>query len=165
MVIETWKDIKGYEGIYQISDLGNVKSLYNNKHGLNNEFKIIKASIDGQGYAQCVLCKDKVQTKYKIHNLVALNFLNHKPKKGFVIDHINNISTDNRLCNLQIITHRENLSKDKKRTVSKYTGVYWKKQTKKWRSMIFVNGKSEHLGYFFNEQEAHNAYKKRLATI
>jgi len=32
MVIETWKDIKGYEGIYQISDLGNVKSLYNNKH-------------------------------------------------------------------------------------------------------------------------------------
>jgi ribosomal protein L15E len=70
-------------------------------------------------------------------------FLNHTPcGYKIVVDHIdNNIKTDNRLENLQLITQRENVSKDIKNTSSKYIGVCWHKKAKKWRSSIQINGK------------------------
>ncbi len=164
--MEIWKDINGYDGIYQISTFGNLRSRYNNIHGLKKEYNILNPSKDAYGYLCINLCKDKIKKRYLIHKLMAMNFLNHTPNKyTIVIDHINNIKTDNRLENLQLISHRENLSKDKSRNNSKYVGVSKKKNSKKWRSQIYVNGKAEHLGYFINEIDANNAYLKRLKEI
>lgn len=165
--MENWKEVPNYNGVYLISDLGNVKSKNSNKGKLKDFYVELKKSKDFYGYYNVNLCKDKIRTKTKIHQLVALVFLGYEKQKndGLVIDHINNISTDNRACNLQIITHRENLSKDKKREKSSFVGVDFKKSAKRWRAQIFINGKSKHLGYFNTEIEANNAYNTELKNV
>ena len=88
-------------------------------------------------------------------------FLNHKPNgHNLVVDHINNDKLDNRLENLQIITHRENICKDRIGT-SKYAGVSYCKINKKWRARIQINKISYFLGYFTNEKDATIVYENR----
>jgi len=159
METEIWKDIKDYEGLYQISNLGRVKSLY-----FNNE-RILKVQQKTNGYFIVSLCKDAINKTKKVHQLVAIAFLGHIPcGNNLVVDHINRIKTDNHLENLQVITHRENLSKDKKGT-SKYTGVSWCKRNKKWFCSIRINKIQKQLGYFKIELEAHQAYQLALKEL
>lgn len=165
---EIWKDIPNYEGLYQVSNLGRVKSLsrkvFNNRgfYILKHD-KILKPGTS-RDYLNVILYKDKIIKTFKIHKLVAICFLNHVSdiKGNIVVDHINNNPKDNRLENLQIITNRENLSKDKKNKTSKYTGVCWHKSTNKWRAKISINGKSFWLGVFDTQEQAHEAYKNKL---
>jgi hypothetical protein len=160
--MEIWKDIKGYEGHYQVSNLGNVKSLKFNRE------KILKKLINTDGYFQLGLSIKSVVKIQKIHQLMAIAFLNHTPNKmTLVVDHINNIKTDNRLENLQIVTHRENSSKDSKKIkrTSQYIGVSWVKKDKIWISRIENNRKKITLGRFKDEFEAHLAYQKALNEI
>ena len=159
---EVWKDIKHYKGIYQVSTFGNVKSF---KYGGK---RILKAGsvTKSTPYLTISLSKNGVVKRVKIHKLVAGAFLNHdSTKSNLVVDHINGNPADNNLQNLQTITHRENTSKDKKNGSSKYTGVYWNKANKKWRSRIYTKNKTKHLGYFTNELEASEAYQKELKII
>lgn len=168
MIKEEFRDIPGFEGIYQVSNLGNVKSLprkiLNGKAFYISKERILKPSICSKGYYFFVLKKPKA---IRVHKLVAMAFLNHIPDgtHKIVVDHINNIRTDNRLENLQLITNRENCSKDKKNGSSKYTGVYWSKERNKWKSKININGKSIHLGYFKIETEASEYYQNALKSI
>jgi len=113
---EIWKNIKNYEGLYQVSNLGNVKSIVKNK--------FLKPYTDTNGYFQVSLYNNSVRKVVRIHKLVAENFIN-KPltDKVLVIDHINNIKTDNKVSNLRFITNRKNCSKDINNKTSKYTGV------------------------------------------
>lgn len=166
---ELWKDIPGYEGIYQVSDLGNVRSLDRVVHGKGRYLcfkkgRILKPGLR-DGYQCYCLCINGTQRTYYTHQLVAIVFLNHKPDgQNLVVDHINNIKTDNRLENLQVITQRYNSSKDSRGT-SKYTGVYWQIKAKKWMAYITINGKRIHLGLFTDEEEAGLAYQKALDSI
>lgn len=154
--MEIYKDIIGYEGIYQVSNLGNVKSIKLSKE------KILKPGVSGGYYLTVALCKDGKPKTKTVHQLVAEAFLNHKAD-GYklVVDHINNIKTDNRVENLQLITHRYNCSKDRKGS-SIYDGVHLEKSTSKWRARIQINGEKKNLGYFNCEFHAHIAYKKAL---
>jgi hypothetical protein len=168
--MEVWKDIPNYEGYYQVSNLGRVKSLQRKvKHSsggikITTE-KILKPSVGSNFYLHIILSKDNKKI-YKIHQLVAMAFLNHTPNgHKLVVDHINNIRTDNRLENLQIITHRENSVKNMKRGVSNYVGVCWAKRNKKWRATIRLNNIIKHLGFFINEIDAHNAYQDALKKL
>lgn len=171
MTEEVFKPIKGYEGIYEISNLGRVKSLERTivkDDGINQTFKerILIQTVNSKGYASVGLCKNKRRKTHTIHKLVAMAFLNHKPN-GFkiVIDHRNNNPLDNRVENLQLISNRENASKDRKGGTSKYTGVSWIKSRNKWGSSIYINGKSKFLGRFTSELEAHQAYQKALNSL
>ena len=161
--MEIWKNIKGYEGLYQVSNKGNVKSLnrFRSNGGVLKE-RVLKQSNDGHGYLKVGLCKNSKINSIKVHKLVAISFLDHIPK-GYeiVVDHINNIKTDNKIENLELITNRENCSKDRKGS-SKYTGVSWHKKSGKWLSSIYKNGKNNHLGLFISEIEASNTYQKSL---
>ena len=159
---EIWKEVLGYEGLYQISNIGLVKSVSNNR---NRKEKILKVGINTGGYYQVVLNKNSKGKTIQIHKLVAMAFLNHKPDgHKIVVDNINNIKTDNRLENLQLISNRENCSKDKKGS-SKYVGVYWDKKANKWKSQIYINGKVKHLGLFNYELLAHESYKIALNQL
>jgi hypothetical protein len=82
-----------------------------------------------------------------------------------VVDHIDNNPLNNCLSNLQLITHRENISKDRKNKSSKYTGVYFDSKTKKWISTIKNNREKINLGYFENEKEASEYYQNALKSI
>lgn len=168
---EEWKDIPNYDGLYQVSNLGNVKSLSrtvlrNGKYPFLFKEKILKNQKHSSGYFHVRLRKDNKPKTYLTHQLVSMAFLNHKPN-GYelVIDHINNNPLDNRLENLQIITQRENASKDVKNKTSKYTGVYWCKNKKKWKAAIRLNGFKKHLGTFINEEDANKIYKLKLKEI
>ena len=154
---EVFKDIKGYEGYYQVSNLGTVKR----KTG-----KILKPFKNTNGYLCVKFCINGIKKHFKVHQLVAMAFLNHVPNgHKIVVDHINNIKTDNSVDNLQLITARENTSKDKKNGTSKYIGVGWDKTAKKWKCQIYKNGISKHLGYFINDYDAHLVYQKELSCI
>lgn len=167
---EIWKDVIGYEGLYQVSNLGNVKSLnrlmQKGKNIFTSKEKILKHNIKSNGYSAVVLCLNKIEKTMPIHQLVAMAFLNHNPC-GFklVIDHINDVKTDNRIENLQIVTQRENACKTQGKYSSKYKGVSWHKVAKKWVCKIEINRKSHYLGLFNCEKEAHQAYQNKLKEI
>jgi len=162
--IEVWKDIPEFEGIYQVSNLGNVKSLNYRKKGI---IKLLVKNLNTNGRYRVNLCKNgRCFTNSKIHQLVAISFLNHKPcGHKIVVDHIDNNKQNDKLYNLQLISNRENTIKDIKGGTSKYTGVCWNKRQGKWQGAISLYGKAKHLGYFTDEKKAAEAYKNELKKI
>lgn len=172
--MEIWKDIKGYED-YEVSNLGRVKSLARIittvKGSRTHKEKILKPASTGnknlnnKHLAVCLTKNGKAKTK-KVHQLVAIAFLNHKPNgHKLVVDHIDNNPLNNKLGNLQIITNRENTSKDKKNGTSEYIGVSWNKSSNKWQSSISINSKPKHLGYFKDETKAAESYQNALKKL
>lgn len=162
---EIWKDVPNYEGIYQVSNLGRIKSIPRkvcNHQGCHISKEKIMRQQTLKKYKRVVL-KGK---SFTTHQLVAMAFLNHIPcGHKLVVDHINDNTQDNRVENLQIITQRENSYKTQRNGTSKYKGVGWSKDKKKWRSYIRLNGVIKHLGYFNNELEASEAYQNKLKEI
>jgi len=165
---EIFKDIPNYEGFYQASDLGRIKSLSRLvKRKIENNYyiseKIISQSICSN-YLSANLHKQGFRCKFLTHILVATTFLNHvSGNPNEIVDHIKKGNTlDNRLSNLQIITQRQNSTKDKTNGSSQYVGVHWNKKDKRWISYIRINGIKIYLGCFTDELEAYNAYQLAL---
>ena len=169
--MEVFKDIEGFEGVYQISDLGNVKSvsrivLKNGKHPFLLKERILTPSKNKEGYYRVGLTKEgKLITKL-IHVLVARAFLNHNTSGyDIIVDHKNNIKSDNNLSNIQLISVRENTSKDKKNGSSQFRGVYWNKNKQRWVSRIRIGKTRKQLGVFLSEIEASNTYEEALESL
>ena len=159
-MIEEWKDIPNYEGVYLISNLGNIKSVKFGKE------RVLKPQTNTKGYFIVGLYKDKKMKSKQIHQLVATTFLNHTPcKLELVVNHINFDKKDNRLDNLEIVTNRENSNRKHLKSTSKYTGVSFEKDRNKWLAQIRIEGKVKKLGRFDSELDASNAYQKELKTI
>ena len=87
-------------------------------------------------------------------------FVNKTPE-GFETDHINHNSLDNRKSNLRTVTKSQNQQSRRrnKKGSSKYKGVYWHKQHKKWCASIQVNKSRKHLGLFSSQEDAALAYQ------
>lgn len=108
--IEIWKDIKGFEGIYQASNLGRVKSLERiDALGRKVKERILKPGLTNKGYYQVWLCKNSIKKKYFVHRLVWIAF-NGRIPEGYEVNHINEVKTDNRLSNLNLMTAKENMN-------------------------------------------------------
>lgn len=167
---EIWKDIPNYEGYYQISNLGNVRGMDRtiiSKTGKNYKIKgrLLKKNKKGkQDYLIVNLNKKGKHTSITIHKLVAIAFLNHKPC-GFkvVVDHINNIKTDNRVDNLQLISTRMNSCKDKKQK-SKHYCIYEVGKSKKYMVRLRINGVKKSLGNYNTISEAISIRDKFIKT-
>ena len=151
---EVWKDVPGYEGDYKISNLGNLKSFKHSKE------KYRKFFLTSKGYYFCILSKNNKQKRFKIHQLVAMAFLNHTPcGMKLIIDHIDDDKLNNMVDNLRIITPYENHNKVKNNTKSsKYIGVSFEKQKNKWRARVYSGENKKHIGYFNTEEDAAKAY-------
>ena len=102
---EIWKDISGYEGLYQVSNLGRVKSLGNKS---NHREPIILKQALVLGYKCVRLTKDGVYKMYKVHRLVANAFILNKGNKNQV-NHIDGNKRNNCFYNLEWVTSSENL--------------------------------------------------------
>jgi NUMOD4 motif/HNH endonuclease len=166
--LEQWKDIPDYEGLYQVSDLGRVKRLdrYKNHSSGKGTFlskeKIMKNNKSGAYY--CVsLYKNLIIKNWAIHHLVSITFMNHYPmQNNLVIDHKDNIKEHNMLSNLQIITHRENSSKDRINS-NGFTGVC--KTIYGFVALIKYKEKTLNLGTYDTAKEASEKYNEAVSLI
>lgn len=108
---EVWKDIKDYEGYYQVSNLGRVKSiqrLVKKRDGFKTiQGSILKPHIDKKKRIKYCLSKNGKHCYPLCHRLVAQAFIPNPDNKP-CIDHINTDTTDNRVVNLRWVTHKEN---------------------------------------------------------
>lgn len=171
---EVWRDVPGYEGYYQVSNTGIVRSLDRwviYKSGRKQLYK--GRFFEGSninGYKQITLSKKGKQKRFFIHQVVAMAFLDHEPNgHTLVVDHIDGDKVNNRVENLQIVTHRDNTTtcfrKDRDSLTSEYVGVFFAKGKGKWVAQICFDGKQIHLGVFDSELKASKAYQSALSKI
>ncbi len=114
---EIWKDVVGYEGLYQVSNMGRVKSLERKcktRRGKGTFFrmaysKILRQLPSDKRYLRVTLYKNSKCKTIKVHRLVATAFIDN-PLNKETVDHINTIITDNRACNLRWLTMKEQYS-------------------------------------------------------
>jgi hypothetical protein len=116
--MEVWKDVEGYEGLYQVSNLGRVKSLSRivfkkmfggNSHPYLRKERIKKADISKVGYHTVELSKKGIQQRFKVHRLVMMVFkpiINHQDLQ---VHHIDNNPSNNSLDNLEWCSAIENI--------------------------------------------------------
>lgn len=103
---EIWKSIKGYEGLYDVSNCGRVRSYHNNKHGLLKEPKII-TGLNGL-YATVYLSKNNIKKTHYVHRLVAEHFIAN-PYHLKEVDHIDGDKMNNCVTNLEWVSHEGNM--------------------------------------------------------
>lgn len=100
---EIWNKVRNYEN-YEVSNLGGARSL-NYMH--TGKIKLLKLNLQKTGYLQVTLYKNKKPITYKVHRLVWEAFNGEIPE-GMQVNHINEVKTDNRLENLNLMTPKEN---------------------------------------------------------
>ena len=156
--IEVWKDIPNYKGVYKVSNLGRIKTFkFNKVKYLNSSYpKDLRKRVS-------LYLKNKKTQKHTIAVVMGMAFLNFKPSGNkIVIDHIDNNPKNDYLYNLQVISNRKNVTKDRINKTG-HTGV--KKNGKKWCAKINVNNKRIYLGTYNSKIEASQAYQQELNKI
>ena len=107
--MEKWKDIDGYDGVYQVSSFGNFRSKAKGK-----KFRLLKPQADGHGYFCIRLYKDKVGKTFHAHRLVIKTFLGDRDcphcGMGLEVNHKDANKTNNRLTNLEYVTRKDNMN-------------------------------------------------------
>jgi hypothetical protein len=103
MAKEIWRQVVGYEGRYEVSNLGRVRNM----SGL-----ILRDRIQWTGYNRAALCKNGARKDHPVHRLVAAAFIGPRPE-GLEVNHINGVRADNRAENLEYVTRRENMAHKK----------------------------------------------------
>lgn len=161
--MEIWKDIACYEGWYQVSNLGNVKSLKRDltrSDGVKQTYqeKILKNTISTTGYHYVSLTKNSNVKKFKTHRLVANAFLDRDKEKKYV-NHIDHNPLNNRLENLEWCTNQENIcfQKRRKNNAYGYKGLSLSKNGF-YRVRIQYKYKQYEIGKFKDIKEAARAY-------
>lgn len=112
---EVWKDIPRYEGLYQASNLGRIRSCARTiirKNKIKQQFKgkILSPEDNGNGYLRLILYKNKKKNSEYVHRLVAQAYLKNY-SNTLQVNHINGIKIDNRAENLEMVTTKENMQK------------------------------------------------------
>lgn len=115
--LESWLDVLGYEGHYQVSNLGRVRSLdrgmyvrqdrYDKERWVNRKGRILKPGLDGKGYPMIRLCSFGEVKQIMVHRLVALHFVPN-PENKPVVNHIDFDPLNSRADNLEWCTIQEN---------------------------------------------------------
>jgi hypothetical protein len=167
--MEVWKSIKGYDGIYEVSNMGRVRS-YMKKDGwagykVTDTPHLMSTIPNGNGYMYVTLSKGcKRENKY-IHRLVAEAFIGDIPQ-GYVINHIDYDKANNQVGNLEIVTQRQNVGysrhkmcKPRKRDANAY--ICYRERN----NVYEVTVRKKYLGKFKTLEEARSARDAYIEEI
>ena len=168
MLEEIWKDIPDYEGLYQVSNYGRVKSLHFGKE------KLLKPQPNSNGYLRVYLYKEKKQKLKYVHQLVAIAFIpNNNPIEKTEINHIDENKENNCVNNLCWITHKENcnygtkLHRQSEKMKGKFKGeqnpMYGKHHTEESKKKISNGRKGKYCGInnpFYGKHHTEESKKK-----
>lgn len=174
---EIWKAVPNYEGIYEASSHGRIRSLDREITDKRAGVRRIKGrtlktenKVNGAGYQGVSLCNSGIKEDFSVHQIIAQTFLEHEPK-GYekVVNHIDGDRLNNKVENLEIVTVRENTSvkfrKNSEKFSSSHVGVSYSARVGKWKVTIGFKGKGVHLGYFDCERDGSDAYQTALSKI
>jgi hypothetical protein len=166
---EKWLPIIGYEGLYEISNMGKVKSLPK-QIKLPNSISLLKERIlmgacgKKSGYLTVKLSKNSITKTYYIHKLVSYHFIGICPNK-YVVNHIDGNRKNNSLLNLEYVTSRENNTICKLKYSSCESSFGVTKRRGKYEAYISSNGKWHYLGLHIQKEIAEIAYKLAVDVI
>lgn len=163
---EIWKDVPKYEGFYQASNLGNIRSLerwVNNRGNLQYvPFRVLKRTYQVYTGYECVsLTKDGISKRVYVHRVIMESFCGSG--EGKYVDHKNEVRTDNRLENIRYCSNRDNAIFHFK-PINKFTGTS-KTRSNTWLAKIYFNGKRHGLGTRKTREKAHELYEEALHNI
>lgn len=157
---EIWRDIKGYEDKYQVSNLGRVRSLDRTVwNGVAHHLlrgRILKIGYDGGKYRKANISVDGNRQSLKIHRLVAAAFLEDYDSK-MEVNHKDFDKDNNRVDNLEMVSPLDN-TRHYWRSQRKKRGAYPYKSSKRFKAQIFHKGKQLHIGVYDTIEEAYQAY-------
>lgn len=171
---EIWKDIKGYEGYYQVSNIGNVKSVERvivRQNGRSQPVKerVLKSATDIDGYKFVVLQKEGKKLGQKVHRLVGQTFLPNENKLP-QINHIDGVRSNNDVLNLEWVSPKQN--QHHRHYTRKFgtkpnvpRGVFLSFNKTRWIAAIRVDGKSVYLGTFDLKEEAYATYFNKFMEL
>jgi hypothetical protein len=150
IVNEQWRSIDGYID-YQVSNCGRVRNATTGK--------LLKGTVSNHGYQVVNLRSNQSAKTFCVHRIVAHEFVDNHDDKQYV-DHIDRNKMNNLASNLRWVTSSENnmnRAKDKRASGSRFKGVHWNVEKKRWRAQI---GR-KHIGYYDTEEEAAIAYNHK----
>ena len=130
---EIWKEITGYEGLYQVSNLGNVRRighLETNKNGIQRTLKDknLKPKVDGKGYVHVILFNHNKRKTIRIHRLVAEMFIPN-PNNYPQVNHKDEDKQNNKVDNLEWCTNKYNSNYGNRcQNISKTIRLWWEKR-------------------------------------
>lgn len=153
--MELWKPIKGYEGLYEVSNMGNVKSLPKMRGYIKSKEKIMKPFKNNNGYLLVSLSKNNKQKHFQVHRLVASAFILNKDNKSQV-DHINRIRDDNRVENLRWVTASENGNNTCLNSIIEYQGK--SKTLTEWSEILGIKQVTLHRRLFYSKWSIDKAF-------
>jgi len=168
-MVEEWRDCVGFEGRYQVSNLGNVRSLDRVlSDGRKRKGQMMTTRIGTKGYVKVGLRDGAQQHTFNVHRLVALAFLDGFEEEK-VVDHIDGDKTNNEVTNLRWVSQTVNLTNRKNcDSLSGETGVEYRSdmaKSKPWLARVKIKGKTHNLGYHAKKQEAVEARAKFIEEL
>lgn len=170
---EIWRDIPRYGGKYQASDLGRIRCtpqvFRTISRLIRTKYYIVKSSLSNEGYRRVALTNKQGDKRIMgVHRWIMFAFQG-EVSEDVQVNHINGVRDDNRLCNLEYVTPRQNNNHRKILNpdgfTSKYSGVYNSNRRRggaKYESSITFNGKNYYLGSSNNDYELSLKYKEAL---
>jgi hypothetical protein len=166
--MEKWKNIKGYENYYQISNAGNIRSkdrIIINSKGRKSRYKSKERKPSFSEYRLIALSKNGITKVFKISRLVAIHFIEKKDGKG-IVNHIDGNKYNDNVSNLEWCSYSENaihsFDKGLSKSKNKIRGVFFEERRNKWTVYLYRNNKNIFIGRFNSEKEAMTARKKYL---
>ena len=167
---EQWKSIPFYEGTYEYSNLGNIKSLDRlvKRSGSSDMFLSGKHKVfilNNNGYVVTVLTKNNIDKTVRKNRLV-WEWHNGTIPKNHEVHHKDEDKLNNDISNLICTPKRQHMGSHKKhKTENNYVGSHFNKKLNKWQSYIYFNKKLIHLGFYDTELNAHITYKNALKNL
>lgn len=162
---ETWVPIFNFEGLYEISSLGRIKSLGRMiDYGSHKKFKpeSILITTLRYGYPRLKLSKDGKASTHFVHALMARSFFGDYDGREVEVDHVNGFKQDNRLVNLELVSKFENTMRYLK---TKWDTLGADATRGRWRARIRFNGKEIFLGHHKSREAAQDAYYNKFIEL